>query len=78
MRNHTNRKFFESVDVNNVKDCNIKLKFDEMPNVIHSLKLFIVGEYCCFDQVALVKLLECSNTMIINEAKCSIIYILNN
>ena len=32
---HTNRKFYESIDVNNVKDCNMRLKFDEMPNVLH-------------------------------------------
>ena len=29
------RKFYEITDVNNVKVCNIKLKFDEIPNIIH-------------------------------------------
>ena len=29
------RKFYEITDVNNVKVYNIKLKFDEIPNVIH-------------------------------------------
>ena len=64
---HTNGKFYESVDTNDIKVCNMKLKVDEMP--------IIVGEYCCSDQAALVEPLECTNTMIINESKYCIIYI---
>ena len=35
MMKQTNRKFYENVDVNDIKVCNMKLKFYEMPNVIH-------------------------------------------
>ena len=35
MMKHTTRKLYKSVDFNNVKVCNMKLKFDEMSNVIY-------------------------------------------
>ena len=35
MMKHTNRNFYKGLDDNNIKVCNMKLKFDEIPNVIH-------------------------------------------
>ena len=32
---HTTHNFYESIDVNNIKVCNMKLKFDEIPNEIN-------------------------------------------